>query len=132
MDDTRLSAASDAMRPQFLNVRRIFRDIAGEVKRFELGKEIAPGITPISAYGHTPGHTGFVVASGNQSLLVLGDTTNHPWLFERHPQWQGSFDIDGAMAVETRRRMLDRAAADQMLVRLSFPVYLGAIAKRKR
>ena len=131
MDDARLSAASDAMRPQFLNARRIFRDIASEVKRFDLGKEIAPGIAPISAYGHTPGHTGFAVASGNQSLLVLGDTTNHPWLFARHPQWQGSFDIDGAMAVETRRRMLDRAAADKMLVQgyhFPFPA-LGHISK---
>jgi len=131
MDDARLSAASDAIRPQFLNARRIFRDIAGEVKRFELGKGVAPGITSIAAHGHTPGHTAFAVASGNQSLLVLGDTTNHPWLFARHPQWQGSFDIDGAMAVQTRRRMLDRAAADKMLVQgyhFPFPA-LGYISK---
>ena len=86
------------------------------MKRFEPGKEVAPGITSIAAYGHTPGHTAFAVASGNQSMLVLGDTTNHPWLFARNPEWQGMFDIDGTMAVETRKRMLDRAAADKMLV----------------
>ena len=43
-------------------------------------------------------------------------TTNHPWLFARHPEWQGAFDIDGNMAVDTRKRLLDRAAADRMLV----------------
>ena len=96
-----MSAAPEAMRPLFLNVRRIFRDIAAEVKRFEPGAEIAPGITSLAAYGHTPGHTAFAVHSGNQSLLVLSDTTNHPWLFARNPQWQGIFDMDGAMAVET-------------------------------
>jgi glyoxylase-like metal-dependent hydrolase (beta-lactamase superfamily II) len=116
MDDARLGAAPDAARPAFLNVRRIFRDLAGEVRRFEPGGELISGITSIPAYGHTPGHTAFAVASGNQSMLVLGDVTNHPWLFARHPDWQGVFDTDGAMAVETRKRMLDRAAADRMLV----------------
>jgi glyoxylase-like metal-dependent hydrolase (beta-lactamase superfamily II) len=116
MDDTNMSAAPEVMRTLFLNVRRIFRDIAAEVKRFEPGAEIAPGIVSVAAYGHTPGHTAFTVNSGNQSLLVLGDTTNHPWLFARNPHWQGSFDMDGNMAVESRRRMLDRAAADRLLV----------------
>ena len=104
------------MRPSFLNARRIFADIAGEVKRFEPGGEVVPGIASIAAFGHTPGHTVFAVASGNQSVLVLGDTTNHPWLFARNPEWQGVFDIDGNMAAATRKRLLDRAAADRMLV----------------
>ena len=116
MDDGKMNAAPEAMRPLFLNARRIFRDIAGEVKRFEPGADMAPGVASIAAYGHTPGHCAFSINSGNQSLLVLSDTTNHPWLFARNPRWQGVFDMDGAMAVEHRRRMLDRAAADRMLV----------------
>ena len=116
MDDAKMNAAPEAARGGFLNVRRIFRDIAGEVTRFEPGSEVAPGITSIPAYGHTPGHTAFTVSSGNQSMLVLGDTTNHPWLFARRPEWQGAFDSDGPMAVETRKRLLDRAAADKLLV----------------
>jgi glyoxylase-like metal-dependent hydrolase (beta-lactamase superfamily II) len=131
MDDARLNAAPEAARGGFLNVRRIFRDIAGELTRFEPGKEVAPGIASIAAYGHTPGHTVYSVASGDQSMLVLGDTTNHPWLFARNPHWQGVFDIDGNMAVETRKRLLDRAAADRMLVQgyhFPFPA-CGHIAK---
>jgi glyoxylase-like metal-dependent hydrolase (beta-lactamase superfamily II) len=131
MDDANMSASPEGMRPQFLNVRRIFRDIAGEVRRFEPCREVAPGITAIAAYGHTPGHTAFGVTSGNQSLLLLGDTTNHPWLFARYPHWQGIFDMDGGMAVENRRRLLDRAAADRMLVHgyhFPFPA-TGHIAK---
>ncbi|MBM3530295.1 MAG: MBL fold metallo-hydrolase [Alphaproteobacteria bacterium] len=132
MDDARLSAATDAARPQFLNARRIFRDIAGEVMRFEPGKEAAPGIVPLAAYGHTPGHTVYSIASGRQSMLVLGDTTNHPWLFARYPEWQGAFDVDGSMAVAARKKLLDRAAADRMLVHgyhFPFPA-IGHIAKR--
>ncbi len=116
MDDANMNAAPDAMRTLFLNARRIFRDIASEVKRFEPGAEIAPGIGTLAAFGHTPGHCAFMVNSANRSMLVLSDTTNHPWLFARNPHWQGVFDMDGALAVETRRRLLDRAAADRMLV----------------
>lgn len=132
MDDARMNAAPEAARPAFLNARRIFSDIAKEVKRFEPGSEVAPGITSVAAFGHTPGHTAFAVASGNQSLLVLGDTTNHPWLFVRNPEWQAVFDTDGAMAAETRKKLLDRAAADRMLVQgyhFPFPAS-GYIARR--
>ena len=42
------------------------RPIAKDVKQFEAGKEIVPGITAVAAPGHTPGHTAFVVTSGRQ------------------------------------------------------------------
>ena len=48
--------------------------------------------------------------------MVLSDTTQHPALFARHPEWQPQFDIDGPLAVTTRKKLLDRAAADRMLV----------------
>ncbi|MGE0565710.1 MAG: MBL fold metallo-hydrolase [Pseudolabrys sp.] len=100
----------------FLNARRIFRDIAGGVTRFVPGKEVAPGIGSIAAFGHTPGHCAFTVNSGNQSLLVIGDAARLPYLFVRHPDWQPTFDMDGALGVRTRKALLDRAAADRMLV----------------
>ena len=58
----------------------------------------------------------FAIHSGNQSLLVLGDTAQHPAVFARHPDWQAAFDIDGSEAVATRKKIFDRAAADRMLV----------------
>jgi glyoxylase-like metal-dependent hydrolase (beta-lactamase superfamily II) len=94
----------------------VFGSIANKVTRFEPGKEVAPGITSIAAYGHTPGHTAFAIASGNQSIMTVVDVTNNAYLFVRHPEWQVAFDTDGALAVETRKRLLDRAAADKMLV----------------
>lgn len=115
MDEAKLSTAPDGIKGVFLNAHRVFKDIK-DVNRFEPGKEVAPGVTSIAAYGHTPGHVAFAIASGNASMLVLSDTTNHPWLFARHPEWQPAFDMDGPMAVDNRRRLLDRAAADKMLV----------------
>lgn len=116
MDEGKASTAPEGLKGNFNNVRRVFGNIAKDVKQYEPGKEVAPGITSIAAYGHTPGHCSFAVASGSQSMLVLSDVTNHPWLFLRHPEWQAIFDMDGNMAVETRKKLLDRAVADKMLV----------------
>jgi len=116
MSDTNMNAAEADLKLTFRNQRRIFSDIAEQVTRFSPGKEVAPGIESIAAPGHTPGHTVFAVHSGNDSLLVLGDTAQHPAVFARHPNWQASFDIDGDGAVHTRQKIFDRAAADRMLV----------------
>jgi glyoxylase-like metal-dependent hydrolase (beta-lactamase superfamily II) len=116
MDDANMMKAAEAARPVWLNVRRIFRDIAGKVNRFEGGKELVSGITAVLTPGHTPGHTSYLVASGHESMLVLGDVTNNPYLFLRHPDWQGSFDVDGPLAVATRRKVFDRASADRTLL----------------
>jgi glyoxylase-like metal-dependent hydrolase (beta-lactamase superfamily II) len=115
-DDANLNAASADDKLTFRNQRRIFSDIAKQVTQFQPGKDIAPGIETIAAAGHTPGHTVFAIHSGDQSLLVLSDTAQHPAVFARHPDWQAAFDIDGAAAVATRKKIFDRAAADRMLV----------------
>ena len=116
MDDANMGRATGAVHKYFLNARRIFKDIAGEVRRFKPGAEVAPGIVSIPAFGHTPGHTAFGVYSANRSLLVMSDTVRNPYLFVRHPDWQPIFDMDGPQSVMARRAMLDRAAADRMLV----------------
>ncbi|HYM99674.1 MAG TPA: MBL fold metallo-hydrolase, partial [Aestuariivirgaceae bacterium] len=116
MDDAHMNAAPAGQRLGFLNIRRVFSDIAKDVTRFQPGREVAPGITTIAAPGHTPGHTVFAIQSGNDAMMVLSDTTQHPALFARHPEWQPIFDIDGDAAVATRKKLLDRAASDRMLV----------------
>jgi glyoxylase-like metal-dependent hydrolase (beta-lactamase superfamily II) len=115
-DDANMRAASNGLKIVFHNVRRIFADIARDVTRYRPGKDVASGIEAVDAAGHTPGHTVFALQSGKDSLMVLSDTTQHPALFARHPDWQPQFDIDGAQAVATRKRLLDRAAADRTLV----------------
>lgn len=132
MEDNTATTVPDFARGVFLNARRVFGGVDGRVTRFAPGAEVAPGIESIPAFGHTPGHCVYAVASGGRSLLVLADTTNHPWLFVRHPDWQPIFDMDGPLSVTFRRRMLDRAAADRMLVQgyhFPFPA-TGHIARR--
>jgi glyoxylase-like metal-dependent hydrolase (beta-lactamase superfamily II) len=116
MSDANMNAAEPDLKLTFRNQRRIFSDIAEQVTRFAPGKDVAPGIETLAAPGHTPGHTVFAIHSGNDSLLVLGDTAQHPAVFARHPDWQAAFDVDGPEAIATRKTIFDRAAADRMLV----------------
>ena len=116
MNDANMGPAQGAVKRYFLNARRIFKDIAGEVRRFAAGAEVAPGIVSVPAFGHTPGHMAFAIHSANQSMLAMSDTVRNPYLFARHPDWQPTFDMDGPQAVAARRQMLDRAVADRMLV----------------
>jgi len=113
----------DAFKPGFGNVKRVFDPIAKDVKQYEHGKELVPGITAVDARGHSPGHTAFVVASGNGKLLVTSDTVNHQILI-RNPEWSLWADMDAAMAITARKRLLDMAAADKMQIaayHLPFP-----------
>jgi glyoxylase-like metal-dependent hydrolase (beta-lactamase superfamily II) len=82
----------------------------------ENGTEVAPGIQMLEAYGHTPGHSVFLVTSGRDQLMVSNDTMYVPALLAPHPEWQGSYDQDGAMAVTTRRRIIDQVIADRMMI----------------
>lgn len=79
-------------------------------------KEVAPGVHLLNAPGHTPGHTAFLLASGNQQLMLSNDVAYVPALLAPHPEWQGAFDQDGPTAVQTRRKLLDRVITDKMRV----------------
>jgi len=116
MSDERMNQAPEAMRGGFQNVRRVFGPIAKDVKQYEADKELVPGVTSVAAYGHTPGHTAFAIASGNGRMIVVGDSAIHPALFVRNPDWSPVFDMDPDAARATRRRLLDLAASERMQV----------------
>jgi glyoxylase-like metal-dependent hydrolase (beta-lactamase superfamily II) len=123
--------APEGMRPAFAGVERRFGPYRAKLRQFAADAQIAPGVRAIAAAGHTPGHTVFEVTDGNAGLLILGDTTNRPELFARNPGWHAIFDMDPQMAEAGRRRLLDRAATDRMLVtgyHFPFPI-AGRIAR---
>jgi glyoxylase-like metal-dependent hydrolase (beta-lactamase superfamily II) len=78
--------------------------------------EAAPGITGMAAFGHTPGHMVYRVASGDRQLLLMADLANHYVWSVAYPDWEVSFDADKAAAAESRRRILGMVAAERMPV----------------
>jgi len=85
-------------------------------RQVEDNAEVAPGVRLLSAVGHTPGHSAFLVTSGKDQLMVSNDTMYVPALLAPHPDWQGSYDQDGPTAVTTRRKLIDRVIADKMMI----------------
>ena len=116
MDDAKMSAAPEGMKPAFAATRRAFAPIAKDVKQFIYDEELESGITAVAAPGHTPGHTALAIHSGKEKMLYLADTTNHPALFVRNPDWSVVFDMDAELSRATRHKLLDMAAAERMQV----------------
>jgi glyoxylase-like metal-dependent hydrolase (beta-lactamase superfamily II) len=71
--------------------------------------EIIPGISPFAAYGHTPGHTGFLVANGNAQLLIAGDFLHVALVQFPNPGISATYDMDGQAAAATRRQIMEYA-----------------------
>ena len=116
MDEGNASRAADTLKPAFANVRRVFGALGNKVTQHEPNKEIVPSIKTLPTPGHTPGHTSHLITSGSHSVMVQGDVTNLPALFARNPGWHAMFDMDGAKAEETRRKLYDQLVADRMVV----------------
>jgi glyoxylase-like metal-dependent hydrolase (beta-lactamase superfamily II) len=85
------------------------RPVAGEA-------ELLPDVHAIKAYGHSPGQMTHLLNSGGKQLLLTADVSLLPALFAKHPDWQGSLDQDPAIAVETRKRIFERAIADKAMI----------------
>jgi len=80
------------------------------------GTEVVPGIRIMATPGHTPGHSVYHVDAGSEQFLVSADTMYVPALLAPHPEWQGSYDQDGPMAIATRHRIIDQVIADNVRV----------------
>jgi glyoxylase-like metal-dependent hydrolase (beta-lactamase superfamily II) len=112
--------ATDAARPYARSMRLFGKDV-----------EVVKGITSVALPGHTPGHTGFIITSGEESLLIWGDIVHSAALQFAHPEWAIAFDVDQTQAIATRKAIFDRAAADKLLVtgmHLDFPGF-GHVAQ---
>ena len=119
MDDAEMNKqTSDRMVGVFKNQRRVFSNeaVQKQVRTYEAGKEVVPGVTAVATYGHTPGHTSHVLSSGGKSVFVQADVTNVPFLFARNPGWHLMFDQDAQAAEATRRKTYDMLASDRMMV----------------
>jgi glyoxylase-like metal-dependent hydrolase (beta-lactamase superfamily II) len=77
--------------------------------------DIASGVSSVSIPGHTPGHSGFRVDDGNESLIQMGDILHVPNLQLINPNVATVFDIDPEVALESRKGVLDMVSTDKML-----------------
>ncbi len=132
MDDNRMAAAPDAMKGAFQTVRRMLGGLTdSQMVKFEAGVEIVPGIKSVAAYGHTPGHTLFMVESKGEKFAYVADITNVPQLFARNPDWPVQFDMNAEEARVARRKVFDMIVNDKVMAggfHFPFPAF-GRVEK---
>jgi glyoxylase-like metal-dependent hydrolase (beta-lactamase superfamily II) len=90
--------------------------IASHVEPFTPGATVAPGIRSGALEGHTPGHVGYEISSGDAHLLDIGDLAHSSIVSLAKPQWTMGFDNDPVVAKATRSKTLAALAASHELV----------------
>jgi glyoxylase-like metal-dependent hydrolase (beta-lactamase superfamily II) len=90
------------------------RPLAEKTTMIGDGASVAPGITAVAAFGHTPGHMTYMIESGGKSLLLAADFANHYVWSLAQPDWEVKFDMDKSAAAATRRRILGMLASDKI------------------
>jgi glyoxylase-like metal-dependent hydrolase (beta-lactamase superfamily II) len=88
--------------------------VAAQVRPFQPGAVLAPGITAVEVRGHTPGHSAVEIASDGQRLLAVGDSAHHSVVSLQLPEATISFDGDAPTAETSRRALLQRATDERL------------------
>jgi glyoxylase-like metal-dependent hydrolase (beta-lactamase superfamily II) len=114
------------------NVSAFVGTIKSKVMPFEPGADLLPGIVKaVELKGHTPGHSGYLIGKGADSVLVFGDAMHSFLLSVDKPSWQIAFDSDQQLGAATRVALVGNSAATgQRLYSEHFPFPgLGKIVK---
>lgn len=107
--------------------------ITPKVETFAPGAQVTPSVKAYAIDGHTPGHTGYEIASGDERLIYIGDSMHHHVISVQQPTWTIAFDGDEATAEASRQALLSRAASENLLIyAVHFPYPgVGRIQRRE-
>ena len=97
---------------------------AGKFQPFDGGGELVPGIKAVPTYGHTKGHTIYIVESKGQKLAVLGDLMHVAAVQFVNPSVTIEFDTDPKMAAVQRKKIYAEGAKQRYwlaVAHLPFP-----------
>ena len=104
------------------NIRAIFEAYKSKLHLFEptdIGSDkqnLFEGFQGIKTYGHTPGHTAFMIESDGARLLIWGDITHATEMQMPNPKVTISFDVDADMARESRLRIMEYVAKTKIRI----------------
>ena len=84
---------------------------AGQYHTFEVGSDPIPGVKSVAIPGHTPGHSGYRIRSGTESMLIWGDVIHNVGTQFIDPNITVEFDQEQAKARVTRTKILREAAS---------------------
>jgi len=126
-----LDALGEARQSFVVGARNRMAAIEDQVALFDAGAEVVPGVEAVGSFGHTPGHVSFMIHRGD-GLLVVGDAIGNAVISFERPDWHAGSDQDPEQGAVTRRRLLDRLAADRTRIvgfHLPYPG-IGTVERR--
>lgn len=99
-----------------LGVQRALAPYRDRIRTFDSTAHVLAGIQAVPLTGHTPGHSGYLVGSGERAVLAVGDLVHLPAVQAPRPDASVVFDIDPRAAAATRAAVLDEVARSGRLV----------------
>lgn len=120
-----MAQAPDEGKGLFQIAQQVFAAYGTKVRAVSTGTEVTSGVTMELAPGHTPGHSFVHIDGGDREVLMVADLVHNSVLHTALPDAAFGFDTDSALAAVTRRKALDRAATDQLLIAASHVPFPG-------
>ena len=139
MNDEIMQSLPEGNRGGFAQARKVIDAYKSNLQLFvpdELegaATEVLPGIRGIAAYGHTPGHTVYMLESDNSPLMIWGDLTHVTPIQMDYPQVAVTYDVDPVKAVESRQRIFQYLADNKIDIagmHIQYPG-IGKVGKNK-
>lgn len=113
-DPNTVNTIGEARASFAVGAARRLQAVEDQISLFNSGDEILPGVLAHGTPGHTPGHMSFEIRNGTQAVMVGGDAIgNHHVAFAR-PDWPSGADQDPDRGTDTRLRLLDQLATDDI------------------
>jgi glyoxylase-like metal-dependent hydrolase (beta-lactamase superfamily II) len=124
-EESNLPLLSEGQKFDFSLATKVLAAYSDRLRPVRAG-EAAPNVFAVPTPGHTPGHTAWRIASGDDQLLIWGDVIHLPGIQFAIPEASVIYDLDSQAAASARRRVLDMVSADRIPVagvHLDFPGY---------
>jgi glyoxylase-like metal-dependent hydrolase (beta-lactamase superfamily II) len=126
LDEATMNRMPADAKPYFQGAQAALAPYRARLHPVASAGEVVPGISAEPLPGHSPGHTGWHIASGGHQLMIWGDIVHLPGVQFANPEAGVAFDADRDQAVASRKRILDKVSADRILVagmHLDFPCF---------
>ncbi|MFV0481880.1 MAG: MBL fold metallo-hydrolase [Campylobacteraceae bacterium] len=121
----------------FLNAKNVLEIYKNDITLFEpnelnaITNKLFGDISAVAAFGHTPGHTMFLVENKGEKLLIWADLTHAMQVQMPYPSVAIMYDVNPEEAVKSRKAVLEFVAKNKIPVagmHISFPSF-GTINK---
>lgn len=114
-NENNMIRASKHVQANFLFVKNVFAKYKERIRTF-INNDILPGISSVHLPGHTPGHCGYQIETGNTSLIIWGDMVHFPFIQIAHPNVSIAFDQDPILSAQIRNKLLDIVSTEKLLI----------------